>query len=194
VDPLDPAVVSIGKLENEEGSTTCGCGHTFNVIAGNVTMHGTARSFSDPVQVSEPSKPMSTPGTGATCPFVCCVRVCCVRMCACVLCLCVCGGVGILWWFAHRLCPVMFCSSFTVAPVSLVHSHNFVVRVECGGCSTSGRTIPCSGSKRDQCLHVLANQYLLVLAHLAFNNVPVPPSRQASVQRCPLLTSSTSAG
>lgn len=36
VDPLEPAVVTIGKMENDEGSLTCGCGHTFNVICGKV--------------------------------------------------------------------------------------------------------------------------------------------------------------
>jgi len=51
IDPLDAAVVSIGKMENEEGSTTCGCGSTFNVLCGKVVMHGTTRSFSSEVQM-----------------------------------------------------------------------------------------------------------------------------------------------
>lgn len=50
VDPLESAVVTVGKMENEEGSTTCGCGHTFNVICGKVVMHGTSRSFNDKTQ------------------------------------------------------------------------------------------------------------------------------------------------
>eukprot|EP00746_Dinoflagellata_sp_MGD_P144674 gnl/MRDRNA2_/MRDRNA2_77385_c0_seq1.p1 gnl/MRDRNA2_/MRDRNA2_77385_c0~~gnl/MRDRNA2_/MRDRNA2_77385_c0_seq1.p1 ORF type:complete len:190 (+),score=41.17 gnl/MRDRNA2_/MRDRNA2_77385_c0_seq1:39-572(+) len=44
---MEPAVVSIGKMENEEGSLACGCGSTFNVICPRVVMHGTSRSFSD---------------------------------------------------------------------------------------------------------------------------------------------------
>ena len=50
VDPLEAAVVSIGKLENEEGSTTCGCGSTFNVLCGDIVMSGTTRSFDNTVQ------------------------------------------------------------------------------------------------------------------------------------------------
>ena len=41
VDPLEAAVVSIGKLENEEGSATCGCGSTWNVLCGDIVMSGT---------------------------------------------------------------------------------------------------------------------------------------------------------
>ena len=37
-------------MENEEGSTTCGCGSTFNVLCGKVVMHGTTRSFNNEVQ------------------------------------------------------------------------------------------------------------------------------------------------
>ena len=51
IDPLDAAVVSIGKMENEEGSETCGCGSTFNVLCGKVVMHGTTRSFNTEVQM-----------------------------------------------------------------------------------------------------------------------------------------------
>lgn len=47
VDPLEPAVVTVGKMENEEGSPICGCGMQFNVICPRVVMHGTTRSFSD---------------------------------------------------------------------------------------------------------------------------------------------------
>ena len=50
VDPLEAAVVSIGKLENEEGSATCGCGSTFNVLCGDIVMSGTTRSFDNAVQ------------------------------------------------------------------------------------------------------------------------------------------------
>ena len=52
IDPLEPAVVSICKMENEEGSETCGCGHTFNVICDRLVMSGTSRSFADPVRAS----------------------------------------------------------------------------------------------------------------------------------------------
>eukprot|EP00933_Yihiella_yeosuensis_P004944 TRINITY_DN109356_c0_g1_i1.p1 TRINITY_DN109356_c0_g1~~TRINITY_DN109356_c0_g1_i1.p1 ORF type:complete len:450 (+),score=90.07 TRINITY_DN109356_c0_g1_i1:42-1352(+) len=50
VAPLEPACVSVCKMENEIGTRTCGCGHAFNVIAGRVVMHGTARSFNDSTQ------------------------------------------------------------------------------------------------------------------------------------------------
>jgi hypothetical protein len=50
VDPLDSAVVSIGKMENDDGSETCGCGHTFNIICGRIVMHGTSRAFSNAMQ------------------------------------------------------------------------------------------------------------------------------------------------
>ena len=50
IDPLDAAVVSVGKMENEEGSSACGCGSTFNVLCDKVVMHGTTRSFNNQVQ------------------------------------------------------------------------------------------------------------------------------------------------
>ena len=50
IDPLDAAVVSVCKMENEEDSSTCGCGSTFNVLCGHVVMHGTTRSFNNAVQ------------------------------------------------------------------------------------------------------------------------------------------------
>eukprot|EP00039_Didymoeca_costata_P002636 m.61605 g.61605 ORF g.61605 m.61605 type:complete len:643 (-) comp11429_c0_seq1:228-2156(-) len=49
-DPMQEVVVSVCKMENEEGSNTCGCGHTFNVICGEVVMHGTSRAFTPDMQ------------------------------------------------------------------------------------------------------------------------------------------------
>lgn len=43
VAPIEAAVVTVGKLENSLNSTECGCGSTFNVIADQIVMHGTAR-------------------------------------------------------------------------------------------------------------------------------------------------------
>ena len=50
VAPIEAAVVTVGKMENSLNSTECGCGSTFNVIADQIVMHGTARSFKPEVR------------------------------------------------------------------------------------------------------------------------------------------------